>query len=164
MPDCHNNSINVAGNFSVSRNKVSSYIEYIDNYDNGGQNAVAHKNTNISFSPAVVAGATINLLPVQNIEFSLLSKYVGKEYLDNSQSEDRKLNAFFVQDIRASLLLKKVLFSEIHIIGQVNNLFNKKYEPNGYTYSYISGNALATENGYYPMAGTNYMLGVNIKL
>ena len=159
-----NKWINVAGNFSVSRNKVSSYIEYIDNYDNGGQNAVAHKNTNISFSPAVVAGATINLLPVQNLEFSLLSKYVGKEYLDNSQREDRKLNAFFTEDIRASLTLKKVLFSEIHIIGQVNNLFNKKYEPNGYTYSYISGNALATENGYYPMAGTNYMLGVNIKL
>ncbi len=159
-----NKWLNVAGNFSVSRNKVSSYNEYIDNYDNGGQNAVAHKNTDISFSPAVVAGATINILPVQNLEFSLLSKYVGKEYMDNSQQEDRKLNAFFTEDLHASLTLKKVLFSEIHIIGQVNNLFNKKYEPNGYTYSYISGNALATENGYYPMAGTNYMIGVNIKL
>ncbi len=156
--------INVTGNFSVSRNKVSSYIEYIDNYDNGGQNAVAHKNTDISFSPSVVVGATINLLPVQNLEFSLLSKYVGKQYMDNSQNESRKLNAFFTEDLRASVTLKKVLFSEIHIIGQVNNVFNKKYEPNGYTYSYISGNALATENGYYPMAGTNYMLGVNIKL
>ena len=159
-----NKWMNVAGNFSVSKNKVSSFVEYIDNYDTGDQNAVAHKNTDISFSPSVVAGATINLLPVQNLEFSLLSKYVGKEYMDNSQSEDRKLNPFFTEDLRANLTLKKVLFSEIHIIGQVNNIFNRKYEPNGYTYSYISGNALATENGYYPMAGTNYMLGVNIKL
>lgn len=156
--------INVAGNFSVSRNKVSSFIEYIDNYDNGGQNEVAHKNTNISFSPSVVAGATINLLPIQNLEFSLLSKYVGKQFMDNSQSENRKLNAFFVQDIRANLTLKKVLFSEIHIIGQVNNLFNRKYEPNGYTYNYIYNNTLTTENGYYPMAGTNYMFGVNLRL
>ncbi len=156
--------ITVAGNFSVSRNKVSSYIEYIDNYDNGGQNAVAHKNTDISFSPSVVAGATINVLPLQHLEISLLSKYVGKQYMDNSQREDRKLNAFFTEDIRASVTLKKVLFSEIHLIGQVNNIFNKMYEPNGYTYSYIASNTLSTSNGYYPMAGTNYMLGVNIKL
>lgn len=156
--------INVSGNLSLSKNKISSYTEYIDNYDTGDQNVVAHKNTDISFSPAVVAGAAINLLPVHHLEISLLSKYVGKEYMDNSQSGNRELNAFFVQDIRATLTLKKVLFSEIHIIGQVNNVFNRKYEPNGYTYSYIYNNTLSTANGYYPMAGTNYMLGVNLRL
>ncbi len=158
------NWINVAGNLSLSKNKIASYVEYIDNYDTGNQDAVAHKNTDISFSPAVVAGATINLLPVKNLELSLISKYVGKTYLDNSQREDRKLNAFFVQNIRAGWTVKKVLFSEWNIIGQINNVFNKKYEPNGYTYSYISGGSLSTENGYYPMAGRNFMLGVNIKL
>jgi len=112
----------------------------------------------------VIAAATVNFLPVENLELSFVSKYVGKEYLDNSQSTDRKLNAFFVENIRAGWTIKKVLFSEWHIIGQVNNVFNKKYEPNGYTYSYISSGTLATENGYYPMAGTNYMLGVNIRL
>ena len=156
--------ININGNLSISRNKVGSFIEYIDNYDNGGQNAVLHKNTDISFSPSVVAAATINILPVQNLEFSLISKYVGKQYMDNSQNETRKLNGYYVQNIRADWTIKKVVFSEWHIIGQVNNLFNKKYEPNGYTYSYIAGNVLTNENGYYPMAGTNYMLGVNIKL
>ena len=156
--------INVSANLSLSKNKISSFVEYIDNYDNGGQNAVQHKNTDISFSPSVIAGASINLLPVQNVELSLISKYVGKEYMDNSQDEKRKLDAFFVQNIRANWTIKKVLFSEWRIIGQVNNLFNKKYEPNGYTYSYISSGVLATENGYYPMAGVNYMLGVNIKL
>ena len=74
------------------------------------------------------------------------------------------MNGYYVQNIRADWTIKKVVFSEWHIIGQVNNLFNKKYEPNGYTYSYIAGNVLTNENGYYPMAGTNYMLGVNIKL
>lgn len=158
------NWINVAGNVSMSKNKIASYTEYIDNYDTGNQDAVAHKNTDISFSPAVVAGATINLLPIKNLELSLISKYVGKTYLDNSQRENRKLNAFFVQHIRAGWTFKKVLFSEWNIIGQINNVFNKKYEPNGYTYSYISGGSLSTENGYYPMAGRNFMLGVNIKL
>ncbi len=159
-----NKWMNVNGNLSVSRNKVTSYTEFIDNYDNGLQNAVAHNNTNISFSPSVVAGATINILPVQNVELSLISKYVGKQYMDNSQNETRKLNAYYTQDFKASWTIKKVIFSEWHIIGQVNNVFNKRYEPNGYTYSYISGGILTNENGYYPMAGTNYMMGINIRL
>jgi iron complex outermembrane receptor protein len=159
-----NSWINVAANLTLSSNKIKSFTEYIDNYDTGGQDAVAHKNTDISFSPAVIGGATINLLPVHNVEFSLLSKYVGKQYMDNSQNENRKLNAFFVQDIRAAWTIKNVLFKEWRIIGQVNNLFNKKYEPNGYTYSYVYNNVLTTDNGYYPMAGTNFMFGVNIRL
>lgn len=159
-----NKWINLAANLAISKNKVASFVEYVDNWDNGGQNAYARKNTNISFSPSIVAGATVNLLPVQNLEISLLSKYVGKQYMDNSQDEARKLNAYYVQDIRASLTLKKVLFAEWHIIGQVNNLFNRKYEPNGYTYNYIFNNILTTENGLYPMAGTHFMLGVNVRL
>jgi iron complex outermembrane receptor protein len=159
-----NKWINVSGNLSLSRNKIASYVEYIDNYDTGGQNPVLHKNTDISFSPSIVGAASINLLPLQNLELNLLSKYVGKEYMDESQDDKRKLNDFFVENIRASWTIKKLLFAEWHIIGQVNNVFNKKYEPNGYTYSYISGGALTTENSYYPMAGTNFMLGVNISL
>lgn len=158
-----NSWINISANLTLSNNKIKSFTEYIDNYDNGGQEAVAHQNTEISFSPAVVGAATINLLPVQNIEFSLLSKYVSKQYLDNSQNETRKLNAYFVQDIRAIWTIKNALFKEWQIVGQVNNVFNKKYEPSGYTYSYVYNTALATENGYYPMAGVNFILGVNLK-
>ncbi len=94
----------------------------------------------------------------------MISKYVGVQYMDNTQGVYRKLDDYFVQNIRVGWTIKKLLFSECNIIGQVNNVFNKKYEPNGYTYNYILSNTLTTENGYYPMAGTNYMLGVNIKL
>lgn len=159
-----NKWMNVAANLTLSKNKVASFVEYIDNYDNGGQNTALHRNTDISFSPNVTGAATINFLPTHHFEISLISKYVGKAYMDNSQNEGRKLNGFFVQHIRASYTLQQWLFKEWHITGQVNNLFNKKYEPNGYTYSYISNNTLTTENGYYPMAGTNFMIGINIKL
>ncbi len=154
--------INVAANLSFSRNKIHSFTEYIDNWDTGNQDAVIHKNTDISFSPSVVGGGTINILPVKNVELSLVSKYVGKEYMDNSQSEQRKLKAFFTEDIRAGWTIKGRVIKEWRIIGQVNNVLNKKYEPNGYTYNYIYNSTLTTENGYYPMAGTNYMLALNI--
>ncbi len=156
--------INAWGNLTVSRNKIRLFTEYIDNYDTGGQDAVVHTNTDISFSPSIIGGAGINILPVRDVELSFNSKYVGKEYMDNSQSDARKLNAFFVEDVRAAWTIKGKCIKEWRIIGQVNNLFNKKYEPNGYTYAYVSGNVLTTENGYYPMAGRNFMIGLNIRL
>ena len=159
-----NKWFNFSANLTLSKNKIPSFIEYIDNYDTGGQNPIAQSNADISFSPSVISAATVNFLPIQNLEFSLLSKYVGKQYLDNSQDESRKLNSFFVQDIKATWIIKKMLFSEWHIIGQVNNVFNNRYEPNGYSYRYIYNNSLTNENGYYPMAGRNFMIGVNIKI
>ena len=157
-----NSWMNVSANLTVSKNKVRSFTEYIDNYDTGGQNAVVHNNTDISFSPAVISGGTVSFIPAKHVELSFASKYVGKEYMDNSQSEQRKLNGFFTEDFRAGWTIKGKGIKDWRITVQVNNLFNKKYEPNGYTYSYISSNALLTENDYYPMAGTNFMLGVNL--
>lgn len=157
------NRINVSGNITFSRNKVKSYTEYLDNWDNGLQNAVQHANTDISFSPSVIAGATVSVLPVKNIEIALLSKYVGKQYLDNAQDNRRSLSDFYVQDVRAAWTVKKFLFREWNIIGQVNNVFNRKYEPSGNTYAYIDHSATVVQNNYFPMAGTNYMIAVNIK-
>jgi iron complex outermembrane recepter protein len=160
--------LNAVANLSFSRNKIKSFTEYLDDYDANwewiGQAAVEHKKTDIAFSPSVVGAATINILPVKNLEISLLGKYVGSQYLDNTQNEARKLNAFYTQDARVILTLKNKLFKEWNIIGQVNNLLNKKYEPNGYTYSYVLDGSTMADNYYFPMAGTNFMAGVNIKL
>jgi iron complex outermembrane recepter protein len=153
-----------SANFTISRNKIKSFVEYIDNYDLGIQEGVLHTNKDISFSPALVGSASLNFLPIQQLELSLLNKYVSKQYLDNTQNESRGLNGFFVQDLRAIYTLKKEGLKNTQIILQVNNVFNYMYEPNGYTFSYIYGGAFTTENYYYTMAGTNFMLALNIKL
>jgi iron complex outermembrane recepter protein len=156
--------LNAAANLAFSRNKVKNYTEYIDDYDNGGQKSFSYKETDIAFSPSSVGSASINLLPFKNYELNLISKYVSKEYLDNAQHEDRKLNGYYVQNLRMSYAIKSKTIKETDFILQVNNLFNKKYEPNGYTYSYFYGGSLITENFLFPMATTNFMLAVNIKL
>jgi len=162
------NWINVAGNLTFSCNKIKAFTEFLDDYNASfewkGQKETLHKNTAIAFSPAMVGSATINILPAKNIEISLLSKYVGKQYLDNTQSEAKKLNPFYTQDARLIFTLKNKLFNEWNIIGQVNNIFNKKYEPNGYTYGYIYDGNVVTENFYFPMAGTNFIVGVELRL
>ena len=156
--------LKASANFSLSRNKVIDFIEYVDDYDNGGQKSYDHKSADIALSPNIIGGATVTFIPVKNFEIAFLSKYVGKQFLDNAENEDRKLNAYYTQDARIIYTITKGILKEANLSLQVNNIFNKKYEPSGYTYSYITGGSLTTENYYFPMAGTNVMVGLNIRL
>ena len=151
-------------NLTLSRNKVQHFEEYIDDYDNGVQKLNNYSTTNIALSPNTTGAATISFFPMKNFEISLLSKYVSEQYLDNTEDEGRKLDPYYVQDARVLYTFRKALLKEVNIILQVNNIFDKKFEPNGYTYNYISGGELVVNNYYFPMAGTNFMIAVNIKL
>ena len=157
------NWMNAAANITFSENKIKNFTEYLDDYDNGGQQTKFYNNPDIAFSPSVIAGGSINFIPVKNGEINLISKYVGRQYLDNTSQKTRSLNPYYVQDIRLSYSLQNKIFKATDLILQLNNVFGKKYEPNGYSFSYIYGGSLTTENFYFPMAGFNFMVGVNVK-
>ena len=155
--------LNASANLAISRNRVLEYTEFIDDYDNGGQQEKYHGSSDISFSPNIVSGATINIIPMKKLELGLLSKFVDKQYLDNTQDSKRVLQPYFVQDIRAIYTFNRKWVKELTLHLQVNNIFSRKYEPNGYTFSYINAGNLVTENYYFPMSGINYMTGINLK-
>lgn len=156
--------LRAAANLTLSRNRLQNLTEYIDDYDNGGQKATVYKTSDISFSPNVIGSGSVTLLPLQKLTVDLISKYVGKQFLDNTSNEGRKLNAFYTQDVRAVYSFTKGWLKNADMILQMNNAFDKKYEPNGYTFSYYYNNQLATENFYFPMAGRNWMVGLNVRL
>ncbi|MDQ6888995.1 MAG: TonB-dependent receptor plug domain-containing protein [Bacteroidota bacterium] len=156
--------VNVSGNISFSKNKIKNFTEYVDDYDNGGQLMNQYKNTNISFSPDIVSAATINFLPIKNSEVSFQEKYVSRQFLDNTSNTSRSIHPYLVENARFAYLLPKKICKEVNFIFQVNNVFNKKYESNGYTYNYFSGGQLNVENYYFPMAGINFLVAINIKL
>ena len=153
-----------SANLALSRNKVQNFTEYYDDYDNGGQKSVYRGSTDIAFSPSVTGGAGISIEPFENARIAILSKYVSRQYLDNTSMKSRSLDPYYVQDARVSYSLPNRLFKSTDLILQVNNVFNKKYEANGYTFSYLYDGSLTTENFYFPMAGTNFMFAVNIGL
>ncbi len=155
---------NATGNLTLSRNKISHYTEYVDDYDNGGQQAETYNRSSIALSPDVIGAAGISFFPVKRLEISLPAKYVGKEYLDNSQKENRRIDDYYVQQLRFQYTIPGKTIRETNLVFQVNNVFNKKYEANGYTYSYLSGGSLVTENFLFPMAGTSFLMAVNIRL
>jgi len=158
------NWFDASANLTLSDNKVLDYTEFVDDYDNGGQKSFTYKKSDIAFSPGIVGSAILDFYPVKDFQISLLGKYVGKEYLDNSQKEDRKLDGYYVQNLRMIYTIRGKSVRETNLVFQLNNVFNKKYEPNGYTYSYYYGNELTTEKFLFPMAGTNFMVAVNFKL
>ena len=150
-------------NLTVSTNKIKKYTEYIDNYDNGAQTAVAYSNKDISFSPSIIAGSTIVFEPIKKLKLNVITKYVGSQYLDNTANNLRKLDAFFVTDFRINYTIKTKIIPEIQIIVAINNVLNELYESNGYTWGYIYGGERISENFYFPQAGTNFMGGLSLK-
>ncbi|WP_092894338.1 TonB-dependent receptor [Algoriphagus aquimarinus] len=159
----------LGANIALSQNRIKEFTEYVDDYSTAEftQEAFTYTDTDIALSPNAVASAMIEFKPVKNLSLNWLSKYVGKQYLDNTSSDARSLDAFLTNDIRISYSVQPRFFKSLELNLLVNNIFNEMYEPNGYTFSYFvpgeSQKELVTENYYYPMAGTNFMLGLSLK-
>ncbi len=156
--------LTLAGNITWSRNRLSDYTEYLDDWDNGGQKPVTHKEADISFSPEIVGGYTITYKPIAGLTVDWLGKYVSRQFLDNSSDSRRSLDPFLVNNVRFNYLVPQQFFRELGLQLSLNNVFNKRYEPNGYTYGYVEGGVVKAENNYFPMAGFNFMAGVRIGL
>lgn len=141
----------MAPNIALSTNKNRNFnISEDDELVNLG-------DTDISFSPNVIIGNAFNYYPVKNLQLSLLSKFVGKQYLNNIEDEQGTLKNYFVSDFNANYeIVPKKIFKSIMFSGLVNNMFNKKYASNGTDYGggYVY---------YYPQATTNFLLGLTLK-
>lgn len=153
--------------FTFSQNRIKEFTEYLDNADDFSlpQIKIQHKDVSIAFAPNYIASSLFTYSPINQLDIDFISKYVGKQYLDNTESESRKLNAFFVNDIRLSYSFAVGnIFKYIGIGLQVNNVFNVQYEANGATYpGGISGGVRTDYNYYFPQAGTNAMTNLVLK-
>jgi iron complex outermembrane recepter protein len=158
------NWLRLSGNLTVSDNRIKNYTAYFDDYDNGGQKPVVYENTRIAYSPAVVGFIAVDASASERLQFNVSNKYVSRQYLDNTSNLMRSLDSYFVQDVRVGYRIAGGSTPVVRLVVQVNNVLNVKYEPNGYTYSYYSGNELVNDNYYFPMAGTNFIAAVQVEL
>lgn len=150
-------------NAAWSRNKIKNFTEYYDDYDNGGEVVNNYSLTDISYSPSAVLFGELVYKPVSGFAIALQSKYVSKQYLDNTQNNDRTINGYWVSNARLGYDFKFAGVKNVNLGLLVNNIFDKKYESNGYTYGYQAGGSRVTENFFYPQAGTNFLLSLNVK-
>lgn len=126
-------------------------------------------DTDIAFSPNLIAANALTYLPIKNMQISLLSKFVGEQYMGNIDSKGSKLESYAVNDLSISYEFKpKSIFKSILITGLVNNIFDYEYESNGYFYTfdddYSNPGTIQTIEGagYYPQAGINFLAGLTL--
>ena len=155
--------LKLQANAAFSRNIIRSFEDVLFNYDSDELVRTEIQNSPISFSPAVVANGIFTLLPVNNLELSLLSKYVSKQYLDNTGSDSRSLGSYWVNDFRVNYTIRPGFINELRLNLLVNNFLNTQYSSNGYTFGYIAGEQTIYENFLYPQAGTNFLLGASVR-
>jgi iron complex outermembrane recepter protein len=145
-------------NATFSQNKISNFTEILYDYFDGAVVERNYKSTDISFSPSLIAGAGLTFRPVSALELSLLSKYVSRQYLDNTSNSSRSLDPYFVNDLRFAYTFKPAFVREITVSLLAGNIFNERYESNGYTWGYLYGPDEYRENYFYPQAGRSYQL------
>lgn len=163
-----NRWLSFQANGTFSQNKIQDFTEYIDDYDLETQKSIHHGTTDIAFSPSIISAGGIIITPfhserAKGFSFEVLGKYVSKQYLDNTSNDRRALDPYGLCDVRLRYKLKVAPFKEAGLSLLLNNVFNHEYESNGYTYSYIYGGATSTQNFYFPQAGFNWLLGLNLR-
>lgn len=138
-------------NITISNNKIKDYK--VDT----GSGLIDYGNTNIAFSPNLIAGGILSFEPIKNLQLSLLNKYVGSQFAGNFDTEVTKLKSYNVVDFNVNYEIKpNSIFKSIVISVLANNVLNVNYVSNAYLYgdSYVS---------YYPQAGANFLAGLSLK-
>lgn len=151
-------------NLTISRNKIRHFTEYVDDWDTGTQRATDLGMTNLAFSPDIVTGGRLTWLIFNDLRFMLDSRYVGRQYIDNTSDITRSLNPYWINNISLSYTWRPAKVNEMVLFFQVNNLLNHQYETNAWVYSYYYEGQRNKIDGYFPQAGVNFMGGIRVKL
>jgi len=151
-------------NMTLSRNKIRDFTEYVDDWDNGGQVQQNLGMTSLAFSPELITGGRLTWLVVDDVRFMFDSRFVGRQFIDNTSDISRSLDPYWVNNVSLSWTFKPAKINEMALFFQVNNLLNHQYETNAWVYSYYYEGRRNKMDGYFPQAGINFMGGIRVKL
>ncbi|WP_372906145.1 TonB-dependent receptor [Rhodohalobacter sp.] len=150
------------GNMTFSRNKVNEYEYFLDDFDQGGQERFLFEDVDIAMSPATIANSILTYRS-GGFRTEWISKFVSRQYLDNTQTESRSIDPYWLNDLVIRYSWDSAPFvRSLTASLTVNNILNEKYVANGYTFGWISGNEQRHFNYYYPQAERHAMFNLNI--
>ena len=154
-------------NGTFSRNRIKDYVGYVSNYEASTwndlytQTAVEKGNTTIAMSPSFIGNSVIEF-NLKGFSAQFTSQYVSRQYLDNFENKEDSLDPYFVSHLNLAYTFKLPHVKAITVGCTVYNIFNEKYENNGYsqTCALVSADGsykLSSDPRFYPMAGTNVL-------
>ena len=163
------NTLRVDANATFSKNIIKNYTAFYDVYDSYydkviRQDSESLDNTDISFSPNVIAMGSLTYTPVNNLFFNLMGKYVGKQYYDNTSSKENSLEDYFITNFTAGYTFSKSKFGEIDLQLMINNLFDKEYIANAWVSTdRLEDGQSFVYKGLFPQATRNFMGRVTLR-
>lgn len=150
-------------NATFSQNKIAQFTEILYDYTEGFDIIeIEHNQTDIAFSPNLIVGSQVAYRLFNNLQLTWLSKYVGRQFLDNTSNLASSIPAYWVNDFKFSYQPQVKMLKMVSFDVLVNNFLNERYAANGYTFSYVFGERI-TENFYYPQATTNVLVGLKLR-
>lgn len=153
-------------NLTISRNKIPDFRNYYLNYNTSDWSSEYTWSdlgtVDIAYSPSLTGSAEMELNPAKRVSIRLNGKYVGKQYFDNTMSNARCVDPYFVSNLVTEYAVKTLNPKEVIIRLHVNNLFNTMYENNAYGGMWAEDGAEKTWAYLFPQAGINLMGGVSV--
>ena len=161
--------LSLDGNMALSRNRIRDFDEVVEDWDNGSQ-TIHYNSSTLAFSPSLLGNMFVNF-HWRGLQAVWHTAYVDKQYLDNTECEERSLPAYTTQNVSLSytLSLKKLGVKEAVFSLNLNNIFNRHYAASGWVYSAICESAgHSNGNRYYqigfiPMAGFTAMGNITLR-
>ncbi len=155
--------LSLDANLTLSSNKIKNFEDAYYDYDLNTYKKEVIKTTDIAFSPSVIGYFGITDRHLMNLDLNFNVKYVGKQYLDNTLNNSASLPAYTLLNFQFSKTFGFLSGEKIILKGMVNNLTGIFYSNNGWTYKYVYGGNLTRENFYFPQAGRNFMMAIEMK-
>jgi iron complex outermembrane recepter protein len=152
---------------TFSQNKIIDFIEYYTDYDTSDWSSEYKSRelgkVDIAYSPSVTGISDLALELTHIVILHFISKYIGKQYFDNTMNNERMLDPYFVNNVRVDIEPKT---NQLHgAVFQIilNNIFNSKYESNAYGGNWFEDGVEKSWSYYFPQAGFNFMLKLGLK-
>jgi len=165
--------ISWSGSLTLSRNRVNNYTDHVDLFDNSNDWNLVQRlkpynlgTTDISYSPSVVGSSLLTVEPFNNFSISLSSKFVGKQFYDNSSSSDRMIDSYFVNNLKINYQLRFRNVNRVILELAVNNVFDNLYESNAYVWyraAFVSKEKEFLDSRVFPQAGRNFMFRLGVE-
>ena len=154
-------------NITLSQNKILDYVEYYTDYNTSDWSS-EYKSKNlgavdIAYSPSVIMNNKLSFTVIKNVDLSVISKFVGKQYFDNTMNNERSIDPYFVNNLQIAFTPKVKYTEKVELQFIINNIFNEKYENNAYGGTWYEDGKEYTWSNYFPQAGTSFMSKIVVR-
>lgn len=150
-------------NLTISRNKITDYVEYSVDYNTSEYLSKNLGEVDIAYSPSLTGTSDLAFKILNRVALHVISKYVGKQYFDNTMNNRRMIDPYFVNNIRVDFepQIRRIKGVELQLL--INNVLNEIYESNAYGGNWYENGVEKSWSYYFPQAGINFMFKASVK-